>query len=54
MRIFLKNWSDSVVLRFGTMNLARSQWRKYSHSLLQPGEYLPGNEQNLTTFDILT
>ena len=52
MRIFLKNWSDSVVLRFGTMDLARSQWRRYSYSLLQPGEYLPGNEQNLTTFDI--
>jgi cell surface protein SprA len=52
MRIFLKNWSDSVVLRFGTLDLARSQWRRYSYSLLQPGEYLPGNEQNLTTFDI--
>ena len=34
------------------MDLARSQWRRYSYSLLQPGEYLPGNEQNLTTFDI--
>lgn len=52
MRMFLREWNDSVVLRFGSLDLARSQWRRYSYSLLQPGEYIPENEQNLTTFDI--
>ncbi len=51
-RIFLREFSEPIVLRFATMELARSQWRKYENALLYPGEYIPGDDQNSTSFDI--
>ncbi|MBK5285300.1 MAG: cell surface protein SprA, partial [Bacteroidia bacterium] len=38
MRMFLKNFSDPVICRFGRLDLIRSEWRKYDYSLLAPGE----------------
>ncbi len=35
MRLFLRNFSDTVVLRFATMDLVRSDWRKYSSELFE-------------------
>lgn len=52
IRTFLYGFSDSVILRFATLDLVRSQWRRYDYSLLAPGEFLPGDDQNLTSFDI--
>lgn len=52
IRLFLTDFSEPIVLRFATLELVRSQWRKYDYSLLAPGEYLPGDEQNLTDFEI--
>jgi cell surface protein SprA len=37
MRMFLTNFSDSVILRFGTLNLVRSDWRKENQSLADVG-----------------
>ena len=34
MRMFLHNFSDSVVLRFASLNLIRSEWRKYEKDLV--------------------
>ena len=54
MRIFMRNFSEPVVCRFATLYLVRGEWRKYNYSLLYPGEYIPNDEQSLTTFDITT
>jgi cell surface protein SprA len=52
MRIYMKNFEEEVTCRFATMELVRSSWRKYNYSLLSPGEYIPNDEENGTTFDI--
>ncbi len=36
MRMFLTGWSDSVILRFGTLELRRNQWRTYNLNLNDP------------------
>ncbi len=54
MRLFFKGFQDSVVCRFATLELTRGEWRNYTNSLLAPGEYIPDNQQNQTTFDIAT
>ncbi len=52
MRMYLKGFSENAVLRFATLDLVRGTWRKYNYSLLAPGEYIPGDQHNNTTFDI--
>ncbi len=54
MRVFFKGFNKSVVCRFATMELTRGEWRKYSYDLLSPGEYIPDDNENQTTFDIST
>ncbi|MBN2669688.1 MAG: cell surface protein SprA [Bacteroidales bacterium] len=51
MRMILKNFSDSVILRFATIDLVRGQWRKYNGSMRDPGAYFP-TEDGLTNFEI--
>jgi len=48
MRMFLTNFQDSIVLRFGKLELVRSQWRKYDYEL-KPGDPIPLD--NNTTFN---
>jgi len=36
MRMFLTNFSDSVILRFGTFDLVHGEWRVYSNNLYNP------------------
>ncbi|MCL1934368.1 MAG: cell surface protein SprA [Candidatus Azobacteroides sp.] len=36
MRMFLTNFSDSVILRFGTFELVRGDWRVYTKDLSDP------------------
>ena len=36
MRMFLTNFSDSVILRFGTFELVRGDWRVYTQDLSDP------------------
>ncbi len=52
MRIYMKNFEEEITCRFATMELVRSSWRKYNYSLLSPGEYIPNDDENGTTFDI--
>lgn len=51
MRMFMKDFNEEVVLRFGTLELIRAEWRRYSQDLTEPGEgvYV---DPNLTTFNI--
>ena len=51
MRMFLKGFSQEVVLRFAKLELVRGEWRKFSGGLLSPGDYI-GNDDDETTFDI--
>lgn len=52
MRMFLNGWQDSVILRFGALELGRNQWRSYTNSLTAPGENLPQQNQSLTDFTV--
>jgi cell surface protein SprA len=52
MRMFLAGWTDSVILRFATLELGRNQWRNYNYSLATPGENLPQQNQGLTDFSV--
>lgn len=53
MRMFLNDFEEPVILRFATLELVYSTWRKYSESLLQPGDYSPSSN-NETSFSIST
>jgi len=54
MRMLLKDFDEDVVLRFATLELVRGEWRRYKYNLLYPGEYIPDDIQNQTSFDIST
>jgi cell surface protein SprA len=51
MRMFMKDFEEPIVLRFATLELVRSDWRKYEYSLLTPGEFVPNDEQSGTVFE---
>ncbi|HYX09304.1 MAG TPA: cell surface protein SprA [Bacteroidales bacterium] len=38
MRMFMRNFNDSVILRFATLRLIRGEWRKYSMALNSASE----------------
>lgn len=52
MRMYLKNFSEEAILRFATLSLVRNEWRKYGNELLDPGDYIPDNGVNSTSFDV--
>lgn len=53
MRMFLNDFDEPIILRFATLELVYSTWRKYSESLLQPGDYSPSHDDE-TNFSIST
>ncbi len=53
MRMFLNDFDSPVILRFATLDLVYSTWRKYSEDLLQPGDYTTGTTEE-TSFNIST
>jgi cell surface protein SprA len=52
MRMFLKGFSQDVVLRFATLDLVRGEWRKYILSLKEGGEYTPSPQPENAAFDV--
>ncbi|MCL2414847.1 MAG: cell surface protein SprA [Bacteroidales bacterium] len=54
IRMFLQGWDEEVVLRFGTLELVRSEWRRYNHHLFEDGAYLTVSPNDQTEFDITT
>ena len=52
MRMALTNFQDPIVLRFATFELVRGEWRRYNFDLTTPGEYIPIDEEDATTFDV--
>ena len=52
MRMYFKGFEDSVICRFGRLELVRGEWRRYLFSLGEPGEYIPDPDGGETSFDI--
>ncbi len=52
MRMFFKGFEDSIVTRFARLELVRGEWRRYLFSLEEPGEYIPGDPNDNSPFDI--
>ena len=52
MRMLLKEFSDSVILRFAKFDLVRGEWRKYDLSLMEGQEGLATPELSNGTLDI--
>jgi cell surface protein SprA len=50
IRMYLNDFSDSIILRFGTLALVRSEWRKELKSISEPGS----TEALDTEFDMTT
>lgn len=46
IRMFLTGFADSVVMRFGTLELVRNQWRKFQYRIDTTGNYvnIPTND----------
>lgn len=54
MRVFMKDFKKPIVTRFATFELVRGEWRRYQHSLLGQGEYVPGDETSDSKFTVST
>lgn len=52
MRMFLKGFEDSVILRFAKLELVRGEWRKYNLSMRQGGESVSVPEESDGSFEI--
>jgi len=54
MRMFLRGFQDSVILRFAKLNLLRGEWRRYTKSLNEASENLSSPEYNEGNLSIST
>ena len=54
MRMFMKGFEDSVILRLAQMQLVRSDWRRHLTSLKNPGVVVPVDPNSRTIFSIST
>jgi cell surface protein SprA len=52
MRMFLKDFSEPVIMRFAELNLVRAEWRKYNLSFMEGGERITIPEATDGTFEI--
>ena len=52
MRMFLKNFEDSVILRLAKLDLVRGSWRQYQYSMLEGQEGLSTPEFSDGAFEI--
>ena len=52
MRMFLKGFSEPVIMRFAKLDLVRAEWRKYNISFMEGGERITIPEATDGTFEI--
>jgi len=52
IRLFLKDFSDTIILRFATLELVRGEWRKYNRSLIQGQEGMPVSDMPDGNFEV--
>ena len=50
MRVFMRGFKKPIICRLASFELVRGEWRRYQHSLLGPGEYIPSDDGNETNF----
>ncbi|GAC1704806.1 MAG: cell surface protein SprA [Flavisolibacter sp.] len=53
IRMFLTNFTDSTVLRFGELELVRNQWRKFNYVTDTTGIFTPLPTNDPTSIDVL-
>ena len=44
MRMFLNGFNDTTILRFASLDLVRSEWRKYTNDLREKDEFIIKND----------
>lgn len=54
MRMFMRGFKDSTVLRFAYLQLVRADWRKYTNNLETGGEHKPVDPTDNTQFVVST
>jgi cell surface protein SprA len=52
MRMFLRNFTEPVIMRFAKLDLVRAEWRKYNISFMEGGERVTVPEQEDGSFEI--
>tara|TARA_B100001758_G_scaffold62460_1_gene52002 strand:- start:29532 stop:36716 length:7185 start_codon:yes stop_codon:yes gene_type:complete len=52
MRLAFADFKQPIICRFATFDLVRGEWRRYNFSLSEAGEYIPGDDQGSTSFDV--
>ncbi|HZF63749.1 MAG TPA: cell surface protein SprA, partial [Chitinophagaceae bacterium] len=53
IRMFLTGFEDTVVMRFGKLELIRNQWRKFSYEIDSTGDYKPLPANDPTSLNML-
>lgn len=54
VRMYMKGFSDSTILRFAQLQLVRADWRRYLNALTKPGAVVPLDPTDNTTFVVST
>lgn len=52
MRMFFHGFEDSIITRFGELDLVQSEWRRYTRDLSRPGEDTVRDDVHPVSFDI--
>ncbi len=52
MRVYLTNFEEPTILRFGTFELVRGEWRNYEHSLTGPSSKEPEGDLDVSAISI--
>lgn len=53
IRMYVTGFADSVVMRFGKLELVRNQWRKFQYQIDTTGNYVPLPSNDPTVFNTL-
>ncbi|MCB8965097.1 MAG: cell surface protein SprA [Bacteroidales bacterium] len=54
MRMLLRGFSDTLILRFATLELVRGEWRKYNYELIEGQEGMPTSDLSNASLSIST
>lgn len=52
IRLLMTDFEEQVTMRMAEFSLVRNQWRKYAQNLGAPGESLPSDQADNTTFNV--
>ncbi|MDR1757894.1 MAG: cell surface protein SprA [Bacteroidales bacterium] len=52
MRLFMRDFDAPIICRLATFELVKSDWRTYSLSLREHGDYLPGQDDGESSFTV--